>query len=148
MIHIKDITVYQKPKKYLAVESNEDTIYEVPISDFFKYMFGKEQTLADYYYNSETIGDTFDLYYDLISLGKDLKQDIEDYINDKEFNGKPIPSNIYPLILKYYNGKAGLSDLFILQAALGIDLGIYPDENDFKGGWDIDPPYGDDPMPF
>ena len=147
-MNIKDITVYQKPKKYLAVESTDGNMYEVPISEFFKYMFGKEQTLADYYYNSETIGDTFDLYYDLISLGKDLKQDIEDYINDKAFKGKPIPVNIYPLILKYYNGKAALSDLFILQAALGIDLGITPDEDDFKGGWDIDPPYGDDPMPF
>jgi hypothetical protein len=148
MIQIKDITVYQKPKKYLAVESKDKNIYEVPLKEFFKYMFGKEQTLEDYYYKSETIADTLDLYYDLLDLGKELNKDIEEYINDKQFIGKPIPKDVYPIVLRYYKGNVDISDLFILQAALGIDLGISPDENDFKGGWDIDPGPGDDPMPF
>ena len=147
-MHIKDITVYQKPKKYLAVEADDQNIYEVPLSDLFLFIFQRDHNLSQYYYNSETIGDTLDLYYDLLELGKELNKDIQDYINDKAFKGKPIPKNIYPLILKYYNGKAELGDLFILQAALGIDLGIYPDQDDFNKGWDIDPPYGDDPMPF
>ena len=148
MIQIKDITVYTKPKKYLAVESSDKNIYEVPLTEFFKYQFGLDQNLMDYYYKSETIGDTLDLYYDLISLGKDLNKDLHDYINSEQFIGKPIPKDIYPIVLRYYNGNIGLSDLFILQSALGIDMGISPDEEDFRGGWDIDPGPGDDPMPF
>lgn len=147
-MQIKDINLYSKPKKYLAIETDDSNIYEIPLADLFQHMFERDTNLSQYYYNSETLADTMDLYYDLISLGKDLNKDIEDYINSKEFKGKPIPKKVYPLILKYYNGKADIGDLFILQAALGIDLGITPDQDDFNKGWDIDPPYGDDPMPF
>ena len=148
MIQIKDIDVYQKPKKYLAITSKDDSVYEVPLRELFQYLFLKDGNLMSYYYQSETIADTLDLYYDLISLGKDIKQDLLDYIDSKDYKGKPIPKDLYPIVLRYYQGRVSLSDIIILQSALGIDLGLSPDEDDFKGGWDIDPPLGDDPMPF
>ena len=147
MIQIKDITVYTKPKKYLAVEA-KDGIYEIPLSDLFQYIFKGNTPLQDYYYNSETLADSIDLYHDLISLGYDIQDKIKIYIDNNAYKCKPIPKDIYPIVLRYYKGNIGLSDLFILQSALGIDMGISPDEEDFRGGWDIDPGPGDDPMPF
>lgn len=147
MIQIKDITVYTKPKKYLAVEA-KDGIYEIPLSDLFQYIFKGNTPLQDYYYNSETLADSIDLYHDLISLGYDIQEQIKLYIDNNTEKCRPIPKNVYPLVLRYYKGIIDIGELFILQAALGIDLGITPDEDDFQRGWDIDPPGGDDPMPF
>ena len=151
MIQIKDIDVYEKPKKYLAITSKDGNVYEVQLRELFKYLFLKDSNLMSYYYQSKTIGDTLDLYYDLIDLGKDLKQDLLDYIDSKDYKGKPIPKDVYPIVLRYYQGKVSLSDLIILQKALDLDLddlGLSPDQDDFKGGWDLDPGPGDDPMPF
>ena len=117
---VKDISLYERPKPYLAI-STEDGIYEVPLSNLFNWVFKSNKALEDYSLNHGY--SSYDLYQDLESLGYPIKETIDLYINSKDYIDKaePIPQAIYPIVLRYYEGKASFKDLIILSAVLGID---------------------------
>lgn len=119
-----DYTEHKKPTAFLAVECDNNSIYEVPLYVLFEYHFISDGNLEQYYIKNHS--NYIDLYKDLLTLGYDIGVAITELLNDPIAIQyvPPIPRGIYPIVLKYYNGQATKTDIMILEEAL--KLGILP----------------------
>lgn len=142
-MQIKDITVYEKPKPFMAIQI-DNNIHEVRLDTLFDWLCKQDTNLDLYSRNHDLRG--YNLYNDLLSLGYPMKDKLVSYISSKEFKDttKPIPRDLYPSVLRYYNGTADFKDMLILASMIGVDIIPPPD---FPEG-DITPTSGDITPPF
>lgn len=111
---ITSYTTYSKPAPYIAVEVEEQGIYEVPLEKFFKYLFKKDGNLEQYYIDNHN---TYkELYKDLIDIGIDIKEKLILYIENTL--NIPFPQAIYPSVLRYYKGEADIVDIEVIDLYL------------------------------
>lgn len=123
-IIILEYTLHTKPCTYLAVECSDNNVYEIPLYILFETQFISDGNLEQYYIKNHS--NYIDLYKDLLTLDYDIEGAILDILNDVEIINYiyPIPRGIYPIVLRYYYGKASSTDMKILEQAL--ELGIVP----------------------
>lgn len=128
-----DYTEQRKPTAYLAVECDNDSIYEVPLYILFEYHFISDGNLEQYYINNHR--NYIDLYKDLKTIGYDIGVAITELLNDPIAIQyiPPIPKGIYPIVLKYYKGEADDIDLEILETALQLGLIPLPGKSQNRG---------------
>lgn len=128
-----DYTEQRKPTAYLAVECDNDSIYEIPLHVLFEYHFISDGNLEQYYLNNHR--NYIDLYKDLKTIGYDIGVAITELLNDPIAIQyiPPIPKGIYPIVLKYYKGEADDIDLEILETALQLGLIPLPGKSQNRG---------------
>ena len=131
---IQNYTCYNKPVNYIALECNDNYIYEVPLNHFIEYLFSIDEDLEQYYLNNHT--SYTNLYRDLEDIGVDIKEKLDLFINDYSVAQYiyPIPQSLYSTVLKYYRGEADEIDkeiinLYFLMSGMpppqpGFDTGV------------------------
>lgn len=127
---IHNYTTHNKPEPFLAVEAEDNSIYEVPLDRFFKYLFKQDGNLEQYYIDNHN--NYKDLFKDLVDLGINIKEKISLYI-DNTLN-IPFPQSIYPSVLRYYRGEADIVDIEVIDLYLkylneSMGEGSTPSEN-------------------
>jgi hypothetical protein len=130
---VVDYTEQNKPIAYLAVECDDDNIYEVPLHVLIEYHFISDGNLEQYYIKNHD--NYIDLYKDLKTIGYDIGVAITELLNDPIAIQyiPPIPKGIYPIVLKYYKGEADDIDLDILETALQLGLIPLPGKSKNRG---------------
>lgn len=127
---IHNYTTHNKPEPFLEVEAEDNSIYEVPLDRFFKYLFKQDGNLEQYYIDNHN--NYKDLFKDLVDLGINIKEKISLYI-DNTLN-IPFPQSIYPSVLRYYRGEADIVDIEVIDLYLkylneSMGEGSTPSEN-------------------
>ena len=130
---IVNYTCYSKPVNFIAVESSDNYIYEVPLNHLMEYLFSIDENLEQYYIKNHTR--YTDLYSDLEDIGVDIKDKLDLFLNDYSVAQYiyPIPQSIYNIVLKWYRGDADEIDKEIINLYF-LTAGMPPPHPDSDTG--------------